>query len=151
MNEKGFVDSLIKTLTTHYPEADYTRASDNYNLGLPDLVFTIPSGIHGCPNAFAIEAKQIKPLMEDPYHKGRRTGMMLKHTFTGPQISNLRRKKLSGVRAFGLIRVSVDMAFSIEPEDIPAKTGNFTHEELVKFGTPVLRTREKGWNIWRRT
>ena len=148
MNEKGFVDSLIKTITTRYPDADYTRASDNYNLGLPDLVFTIPSDIHGRPFSMAIEAKQIKPLMDDPYHRGRRTGMMLKHTFTGPQISNLRKKKTSGVQAFGLIRVSIDMAFRVEPEDISAKTGNFTHEELVKFGKPIHRTRGSGWDLW---
>jgi len=148
-NEKGFVDSLIKTIRNHQG-ADWTRASDNFNLGLPDLVFTIVSPVHGCPNAFAIEAKQISPLMKDPFHRGRRTGMMLKHTFTGPQISNLKSKKASGVHAFGLIRVSIDMAFSVEPEDIPRKNGNFTHEELVKFGTPVFNTKGEGWDIWRK-
>ena len=73
---------------------------------------------------------------------------MLKHAFTGPQISMLRKMKRAGVEAFGIVRASRDIAFRLEPEDIPAKTGNFTHGELVKFGKVVHK--KKGlWHFWK--
>lgn len=97
-----------------------------------------------------MEAKQLRPLMPDPYHRGRRVGQMLKHEFSGPQISMLRQLKAAGVEAFGIVRASMDTAFRLEPEDIPRKTGNFTHEEMVKFGTPVCRTEKGLWEFWRK-
>lgn len=147
MAEKQFVDVLIKTVK-NFENAIAVRPSDNYTMGIPDVLGWIPVN---SPNpvvwAVAIEAKELKPLMEDPFHKGRRTGRMLKHEFTGPQVSMLRKMKAAGVDAFGLVRASSDTAFRIEPEDIPTKTGNFTHEELVKFGSVVRR--EKGiWRFW---
>jgi hypothetical protein len=148
--EKGFVDALIKTINK-FTHAVAVRPSDNYTMGIPDVLGWIPvvQAELGPPTVWsvAIEAKELRPLMEDPFHKGRRTGQMLKHPFTGPQVSMLRKLKASGVDAFGLVRVSGDTALRIAPEDIPAKTGNFTHEELVKFGSVVRR--ENGlWRFW---
>lgn len=143
MIEKGFVDSLHKQFKREYPGADITRPSDNFSLGLPDLwvCIPVPNNEDGHPVTWlvAIEAKQLRPLMEDPFHKGRRRGLMLKHPFSGPQISKLRHMKKAGADAFGLVRASSDMAFRIEPEHIPGKTGNFTHEELIEVGVPVRR------------
>jgi hypothetical protein len=145
MIEKGFVDSLIKTIQRAKLNFIY-RPADGYTLGIPDIFGTVREGDRSL--FLAIEAKQIKPLMDDPFHKGRRTGKMLKHAFSGPQISTLRKLKKVGWEAFGLVRVSRDTAFRIEPEDIPVKTGNFTYEELVEFGRPVHR--ESGvWRFWR--
>ena len=134
------------------------RPSDNRTLGIPDVLGWIPvdQGMEGqesivhCPIVWsiAIEAKQLHPLMDDPFHKGRRTGQMLKHDFSGPQISLLRELKSAGVDACGLVRASEDTAFRFEPEDIPRKTGNFTHEEMVKLGYPVRRYDGK-WEFWR--
>jgi hypothetical protein len=149
--EKAFVDALMKTVQS-FNDADVVRPSDNYTMGIPDVLGWIPveeerEGLLPTTWAVAIEAKEIKPLMEDPFHRGRRTGKMLKHAFTGPQISKLRKMKAAGVDAFGLVRVARDTAFRLEPEDIPADTGNFTHEELVKLGRVVRR--EKGlWKFW---
>lgn len=152
MIEKGFVDALMKTVATMGDgNGVVIRPSDSYTLGIPDLLIWIPVRHTEATWVWsiAIEAKQLRPLMNDPFHKGRRTGQMLKHAFTGPQISMLRKMKLAGIDAFGLVRASVDIAFRIEPEDIPAKTGNFTHEELVEFGTPVHRAGGI-WKFWRK-
>ena len=154
--EKTFVDALIKTIGK-FGEAVVVRPNDQRTLGIPDVLGYIPVGNPDAPQAaiaprpmvwaVAIEAKTLHPLMEDPYHKGRRTGQMLKHPFTGPQVSMLRKMARAGVDAFGLVRVSSDTAFRYHPNDISAKTGNFTHEELVEFGVEVRR--EKGtWNFW---
>jgi len=143
MVEKGFVDSLIKTLDYRYGEFGVViRPNDNYTLGIPDILCW-----RFMDRALAIEAKQIQPLMPNPFHKGRRTGQMLKHPFMGPQISMLRRMDKAGVEAFGLVRVSLDTAFRIDPNDLPAKTGNFTYEEMVNIGRPVYR-REGRWLFW---
>lgn len=152
MVEKGFVDSLQKQMKTCFHDSLVIRPSDNFSLGLPDLLITVPAGYPertGPPVCWniGIECKQMRPLMLDPFHKGRRTGLMLKHHFSGPQISKLREMKKKNWDAFGLVRASSDTAFRIEPEDIPAKTGNFTHEELMKFGIPVYRVNGI-WNFW---
>ena len=150
MIEKGFVDGLIKSVHS-FSGAVAIRPSDNYTLGIPDVLAWIPyqdePGIH-LWMAVAMEAKQLRPLMEDPFHKGRRTGKMLKHPFSGPQISMLRKLIGAGVDAFGIVRASTDTAFRINPHDIPAKTGNFTHEELMEFGSPVHRA-SGIWKFWR--
>jgi hypothetical protein len=145
MIEREFVNSLIKTISRAKLNFIY-RPADGYTLGMPDIFATVRDGDKSI--FFGIEAKQIKPLMDDPFHKGRRTGKMLKHNFSGPQISALRKLKKVGWEAFGLVRVSRDTAFRIEPEDIPVKTGNFTHEELVEFGRPVHRINGV-WHFWR--
>lgn len=143
MSEKAFVDSLIKTIEK-FDCAVVIRPNDQRTIGIPDILGYIPLGYVW---AIAIEAKELHPLMEDPFHKGRRTGQMLKHAFTGPQVSMLRKMNKAGVDAFGLVRASRDTAFRIHPKDISAKTGNFTHEEMVEIGTEV--TRDKGvWNFW---
>ena len=148
MVEKGFVDALIKTVNSFDCSKAY-RPSDGRTMGMPDVLGYIrpETPREGLIPLVAIEAKQIRPLMDDPYHKGRRTGRMLKHPFSGPQISALRELKGAGVDAFGLVRASRDTAFRIEPEDIPAKTGNFTHEEMIELGKPVLR-RDGLWVFW---
>ena len=144
MVEKGFVDALIATIGRCYGANSVTiRPNDSYTLGIPDVLCWRADG-----KCLAIEAKQLSPLMPDPFHKGRRTGLMLKHPFMGPQISMLRRLDAVGVEAFGLIRMSTDVAFRIEPKDIPAKTGNFTYEDLRNYGRPIYR-RNSLWEIWR--
>ena len=153
--EKGFVETLIRSIKAMYPLADVTRSADRMTLGIPDIMAMIPVGpvVEDRLNlvwALAIEAKQLRTLMETPFSKGRRTGQMLKHPFSGPQISKLRSLRRAGVDAFGIVRVSSDTAFKILPDDISAKTGNFTHDELMKFGIPVVR--ERGiWPFWIRS
>lgn len=145
MIERDFVNSIIKGVKK-VSNAWIYRPADGFTLGAPDLLISVDRDDKFIYTA--IEAKQIKPLMDDPFHKGRRTGKMLKHAFTGPQISNLRQMAKKGWDAFGLVRVSRDTAFRIEPENIPVKTGNFTHEELVEFGHPVHRI-DGVWQFWR--
>jgi hypothetical protein len=142
MVERSFVDAIIETIGKRWDGAVVIRASDRYTLGIPD-VLAWPKG----RSSIAIEAKQLHPLMPDPFHKGRRTGLMLKHPFEGPQISMLRQLGGVGVESFGLVRASLDTAFRIQPQDLPTKTGNFTYEELVKIGRPIHR-REGLWRFW---
>lgn len=157
MQERDFVDALIETTRKKFPNSTVVRPSDNYSLGIPDLLIWIPLEYYPTsslpahercrPWAVAIEAKSLKPLMPDPFHKGRRTGLMLEHNFTGPQISLLRSLARSQVDAFGLVRASEDTAFRIHPEDIPAKNGNFTYDEMIAIGQPIRRV--KGvWQFW---
>ena len=148
MAEKAFVDALFRTIQKlSSGECCTWRPADSYTMGLPDVMGIIKNYSTPNPWSIAIEAKELKPLMEDPFHKGRRTGRMLKHPFTGPQVSFLREFKEAGGDAFGLVRASSDIAFRLEPEDIPPETGNFAHEELVRLGRPVYR--EKGlWRFW---
>jgi hypothetical protein len=153
MDEKNFVDGLMETIQKRWSGAVTQRSSDRYTLGVPDVLAWM-RGLHpsigpslGALEAIAIEAKQLHPLMPDWSHKGRRTGLMLKHPFMGPQISMLRRLLEVGVDAFGLVRVTQDTAVRIHPRDLPAKTGNFTYEELVRAGRPIHR-REGLWHFW---
>ena len=153
MSEKTFVDGLIRTIKK-FGQGFAFRPNDNMTIGMPDVLGYVPLGDHqpgfrGPPKvwAIAIEAKALHKLMEDPYHKGRRVGQMLRHPFSGPQVSTLRKMAIAGVDAFGLIMVSEDTAFRFHPNDISTRTGNFTHEELVEFGVEVRR--DKGiWNFW---
>lgn len=152
MIEKGFVDAIINQIK-QISGAFVLRPSDNFSLGIPDILASIPQ-MHTqewdlAPVwMMAIEAKQMRPLMEDPFHKGRRTGKMLKHHFSGPQISMLREMKHKGWDAFGLVRASSSIAFRIDPKDIPSQTGNFTHEELMDIGHPIHRVTGR-WQIER--
>lgn len=150
MSEKQFVDQLIETVN-RFADGVAIRPSDSHTLGIPDVLGWIPvtHAGYGPPTVWAvgIEAKEVSPLMEDPFKKGRRTGKMLKHAFTGPQISMLRRLAGAGVDAFGLVRLSSDVAIRVEPSGIPAKTGNFTHEELLEVGL-VIHRKNGRWHFW---
>lgn len=148
MAERGFVDSLRGSIRRMWPDAADLRAVDKFTLGVPDVLAWVPMGA-AFPWAIAMEAKALNPLMPDPYHRGRRTGLMLKHPFTGPQISKLRELKRAGVEAFGIVRASEDTAFRIEPHDIPIETGNFTHEQLIAISTVVSRRHDGVWQFWR--
>lgn len=149
MMEREFVDALMKTIRTEFPSSSVVKPADAFTLGIPDILGWVPtpSGEQRRVWAIAIEAKSLHPLMEDPLHRGRRNGLMLKHHFTGPQISTLRMLHRSQVDAFGLVRASADSAFRIHPNDLPEKTGNFTHEELVGIGRLIYR-RNGLWRFW---
>lgn len=156
MQEREFVDALIKTIRERFPGSSTLRANDNYTLGIPDVLAWIPNcsvdlsvrSVPGVCWAIAIEAKALHPLMPDPFHRGRRIGKMLKHPFSGPQISTLRMLVRSGVEAFGLVRASADTAFRIHPDKLPADTGNFTYDEMIEVGE-VVKRQSGQWRFWR--
>ena len=135
--EKDFVTSLISSIHAKWSGAYVIRSSDRFTLGVPDILAWCPMG--EWPHAIAIEAKQLTPLMRDPFHRGRRTGDMLKHPFMGPQISTLRKMKRAGVDARGIVRASEDTAFMFDPDLLPAKTGNFTHTWMLQYGVALKR------------
>jgi hypothetical protein len=159
MKERDFVTALMTTISKVHPESVQWRLNDAKTLGLPDITvflkamelssFNPLDEWYDRPMTIVIEAKAVRPFLKDPFDPGRRTAPLLKHAFTGPQVSMLRKLKEVDALAFGLIRVTEDAAFRVEPEDIPADTGNFTHEQLVKVGTLVKR--ENGlWQFWRK-
>lgn len=151
MNERSFVDSLVKTIKERH-KGIAIRASDNYTMGIPDILAWIPVNDSADSGSLVwslgIEAKALVTLMENPFEKGRRIGNLLKHPFSGPQISMLRSLKRCGVDAFGIVRVSRYTAFRIGPEEIPARTGNFTHDELMEVGCPVYYV-NGDWQFWK--
>ena len=73
MREHEFVDALMSTIRKLSREATVIRPADSYTLGVPDVLGWIPS--MSTVWAVAIEAKALHPLMEDPFHRGRRTGL----------------------------------------------------------------------------
>lgn len=144
--EKTFVDALIKSAKHEWPDCVVLKSSDQFTLGIPDILIW---GVQIQPRrgvTWALEAKALFPLMEDHRVRGRRTGKMLKHAFSGPQISTLRKLFDNDCQAYGIVRVSNDTALMIRPERLP-KSGNFTHEEMLDLGTPVKRV-DGIWRFW---
>lgn len=146
--EKTFVDALIRSARNKWPGCVVLRAADQFTLGIPDLLIWRKGLKENIAVTYAIEAKQLNPLMKDPYHKGRRTGSMLKHPFRGPQISMMRNLSSNGCRSYGIVRVSDDTAIKIHPDKIP-KEGNFVYEQLFDGTLGMLFQREAGiWRFW---
>lgn len=139
--EKDFVNQLVNSAKKHWDRPVILRASEAHRLGVPDLI------IWAAGECFALEAKQVHPMLEDPRDPGRRTGDLLRHPFSGPQIIMLRDLKRVGVHAWGIVRVSEYCAFRIQPEAIPTKTGNLSHGDLADAG--YLVDGELGtWRFW---
>ena len=141
MDERDFVAALAETLKRHFPGVHIQRSVDRVTLGIPDLQAVRPNR-----RFLAVEAKRLQRLLIDPRLPGNRTGPLLDHAFTGPQISTLRSLVRAGAEAWGLVQVCRDAAFRVHPKDIPAN-GNFTHAELEACGVLINRTSE-GWLFW---
>ena len=101
MSERKFVTALMTTISKAYPESFIWRPNDAKTLGIPDIVGfirgqSVPVSFEPATVAMvsalgiAIEAKKVQPLLKDPFDPGRRKQELLKHAFTGPQVSNLR-------------------------------------------------------------
>lgn len=135
MIESNFVTGLMNTINVMHPDAVIIRPNDQMTLGIPDIMAILPPA----GALLAIECKQLRSFLPDPFNAGRRTGPLLDHTFTGPQISMLRKLARAGAVAFGAIRVTEGAAYRIDPSLIPIE-GNFTFEQLQKVGTPFFRS-----------
>jgi hypothetical protein len=150
--ENDFVIALAKSINDCFEGARVYRPHDSVTLGVPDLLAWIPVDPDANPYTFpppfslAVEAKQLLRYLKDPLDAGRRVEPLLHHPFSGPQISFLRGLTRAGVKAWGIVRVTSDAAFRIEPGAIPA-SGNFTHQELVAAGVLIGRG-PGGWRFW---
>lgn len=141
MIEKNFVTGLINTIAVMHHDAVVIRPNDQMTLGIPDILAILPpAGV-----MLAIECKQLRTFLADPFNPGKRTGPLLDHPFSGPQISMLRKLARAGATAFGAIRVTDVAAFRIDPELIPIE-GNFTFEKLQEVGIPFFRS-DARWNF----
>ena len=142
MNERDFSQLLKVSIEKFYLDSCVLRPVDSFNLGVPDLIAVIP----GRP-LLAVEVKQLQRYVKDPMEvESRREGPLLQHKFQGPQISMLRKLKKAGAEVYGLIRVTQDFAFRVDPDEIP-NVGNFTHLDLLQNGRYIRRKKE-GWIFW---
>ncbi|RKX67321.1 MAG: hypothetical protein DRP42_00555 [Tenericutes bacterium] len=70
---------------------------------------------------------------------------LLKHLFTGPQISMLRGLKRTGAQSYGIVQVGKDLAYCLAPCDIPNE-GQVDSALLLSVGRAI--TRASGWKFW---
>jgi len=143
MDERDFTIELGKSVKKTYPDSHVWRPSDNFTLGIPDVLAVIPNR-----KFLAVEAKQLQRLLADAFDPGRRKEPLLHHPFTGPQISVMKSLERAGAEVWGIVRVTREHAFRISVPKMPS-TGNFTHEELVAAGELVTKGKD-GWIFWQR-
>lgn len=123
-----------------FPDSFVWKPADAFNLGVPDIHAVLQDGFF-----LAAEVKQVPRLFKHGEFMKNPEKEMLKHTFTGPQISMLRRLKVAGAQSYGIVRTHPDIAYRIDPSDIPMH-GNFTPRLLDKVGHPFYG--EDGWKFW---
>ena len=134
-SEKRFVESLKESAKKIDSNAFVWKTNDRMSLGIPDLVIVIQSFV------YAIEAKstdffQVKATRKE----------ILKHPFSGPQVSILRQIDNADAFAFGAIQTGPDVACIFHPQDIPAN-GIITLDDFTQLGLGV----NKVDGIWRIT
>ncbi len=85
---------------------------------------------------YALEAKAV----EWPINASR----VLKHPFSGPQISVIKQLHEAGAFAAGIVGVSRGSARLVLPDSFN-KNGNFTKEEFDKL--PLVNKRDRLWRV----
>lgn len=138
MSEKRFVEHLQRSAKQLDPSAFVWKTNDRFSLGIPDLVIVINGDM------YAIEAKYTE--VKGTTHDSWSTSLVLKHPFTGPQISVMRQLVKAGAYSFGVIQVEQSEAYIVHPDNIP-EGGNFTHRDLEDEAIKVCKRN----HIWRIT
>ncbi len=133
----------MTALEKEFPDAFVWKPADGFNLGVPDIHAALPPD----GSFLAAEVKQVPKLFETgDFLKAENINRpLLKHCFTGPQISMLRRLQKAGAQAYGIVRTHKDFAYRIAPGAIPLH-GNFTPKELMACGWAFYG--EDGWKFW---
>jgi len=132
----------MMAIKKHFPGAVVWKPADSFNLGIPDIHAAIPPD----GRFLVAEVKQVNKL----FALGEMVNMdqdkhLLRHTFSGPQISMLRKFSKAGVESYGLIRTHSQMAYKIHPKNIPLD-GQITPRVLFSCGEAF--TRDGGWRFW---
>lgn len=135
MSEKNFVEQLQRSAKAIDEHAFVWKTNDRFSLGIPDLLIIIKGAVH------CIEAK-LGAVPVDERHA--ESMLVLKHPFSGPQISILRQLERAGAFSCGAVKVANDIAYILHPCKIP-KYGNFTFPEMEELGARVSKKN----GIWR--
>jgi len=141
-NERTFVTTLMKAIEKAFPDGFVWKPVDSFNLGVPDIHAVMsPTG-----RFLVAEVKQVPKLYDDGLELSGDPGRsLLRHGFTGPQISMLRRLRIAGAEAYGIVRTNKDRAYVLDPQVISLE-GKVTPRVLHNFGRVI--TRENGWKFW---
>ena len=134
-SEKTFVRTLMKAMGSH-DTACVWKPSDGFTLGIPDINAVIDGVFWG------LEVKVAKRIVASIDEVHRLGDDVLRHKFSGPQISMLRKLERAGAQAWGIIQVTKNHAYQISPWDI-RRDGNISATSLLGSGFLVSRTR--GW------
>lgn len=124
--ENEFNAYLSKELKRWRPEVYTMKAADKFRTGVSDFI------LWGWGRSVALETKFIK---EWPSERGK----LLKHPFTGPQLTFFRNIQGTGCHAFGLIAVKEERKmFAISAGHIP-ESGNWKTKDFLDC-SPVCVT-----------
>lgn len=109
----AFVTKQIQKLGSSYKAI---KASDRFHIGISDWL------IYHDGKAIAVESKFVKKIPK--------SGKLLGHTITGPQITFLKTMELAGTRGFVIIGFGELGQIAVIPtEEIP-KEGNYNVKDL---------------------
>jgi len=109
----AFVTKQIQKLGSAYKAI---KASDRFHIGISDWL------IYHDGKAIAVESKFIK--------KKPKSGKLLGHTITGPQITFLKTMELAGTRGFVIIGIDEICQIAVIPSDKIPKDGNYNVKEF---------------------
>jgi len=130
VSEKSFVIGIQRSITRLHESAFVWKTNDRFSLGMPDLMVVIDGLL------YALEAKSIKwPI---------NAKKVLKHPFSGPQMSVIKQLHAAGAFASGIVGVSRESARLVLPGAFN-KNGNFTKEEFDEL--PLVTKRERLWRV----
>lgn len=109
----AFVTKQIQKLGSSYKAI---KASDRFHIGISDWL------IYHDGKAVAVESKFIKKIPK--------SGKLLGHTITGPQITFLKTMELAGTQGFVIIGVGDRSQIAVIPTELLPKEGNYNVKEF---------------------
>ena len=120
MTENDFNAELSKHLRKMTPEVHYIKASDKFTVGISDFLLWHKG------TCAAVESKYVR---EWP----RPSANLLKHAFTGPQVTFLESVALTKNKAYGLIGVGEEQKmYLVNWVQIPP-SGNWTTRQFIEM------------------
>ena len=120
--EAMFITSLRSSAKKIDKNCFVLKTNDSVSIGVPDLVLVIFGEV------FWLECKAMTDFFKGPRFPESNTPI-LKHPFSGPQIGVMRQISRAGGNVMGVIRVSSNVAYIVDPMKIPSG-GNFTYAQL---------------------
>jgi hypothetical protein len=129
--ESMFIASLRSSAKKIDKNCFVLKMNDSVSIGVPDLVLVILGEV------FWLECKAMTDFFKSPRFPDSDTPV-LKHPFSGPQIGMMRQISRAGANVMGVIRVSSDVAYVVDPMKIPSG-GNFTYAQLQEKAVMVKK------------
>ena len=116
-DENDFNAFLSKALRELQPQTYTLKMAEKYHIGIADFQMTRAG------RNVTFESK----LLRDPL--GHRATKLLKHPFTGPQLTYLRGQWRAGAKCFGVIGVDFTKVIHVIPLDELPSDGNWSPHE----------------------